>query len=279
MKDKNLTRSNKLKAYSALAGSLTMIGNASNAQTTNIIYIDITDSTYTEDGTYMLDLDNDASVDFEINLHVTTTSAQVKFMTEPGTVNEAAITFPLTSSGNNLPLALNANDSVNDKLHWVHAGNMYLVNLGGGANEGNWKGKTNKYIPLRLNKGINDTLYGWVRLSVPLNGKTVTIHDYAYDSIPNQGIKAGVITNPGMAEFTENKNIHVRTFDRKVVIDIASGSTRGTAVITNILGQEVKNVTIAERVTTLDLGEATSGVYFVTIKENNAITNKKIYIY
>ncbi len=57
-------------------------------------------------------------------------------------------------------------------------------------NRGNWNGASNKYVPLQLNHN-SQKFYGWARLDAATNAVSFTVKDYAYNSIPNQPIRAG----------------------------------------------------------------------------------------
>jgi hypothetical protein len=51
------------------------------------------------------------------------------------------------------------------------------------------------YLALKLRKDL-DIYYGWARLHIADSGKSITIFEYAYNSIPNQPILAGEKTTP-----------------------------------------------------------------------------------
>ena len=60
---------------------------------------------------------------------------------------------------------------------------------------GQWTQKTNRYLGVKFLIG-GQTHYGWVRLSTtPLWG---TVTGYAYETIPNKGIKAGYVGGPAV---------------------------------------------------------------------------------
>lgn len=55
---------------------------------------------------------------------------------------------------------------------------------------GLWPGQENKFLGFRFRVG-SDTLYGWVRMDVTADCDSITIKDYAWNSLPNQSILAG----------------------------------------------------------------------------------------
>ena len=63
---------------------------------------------------------------------------------------------------------------------------------------GEWRGIEDKYVGLKVASG-NDTIYGWVRLSVNTLLNSITIKDYAYGNA-GENIKAG----EGASSVTEN---------------------------------------------------------------------------
>jgi len=61
---------------------------------------------------------------------------------------------------------------------------------------GEWKGKSKKYVGVNFFSD-NNIYYGWIKLSVSdTTGNyfdyPITVHDYAYENIPNTSIKAGL---------------------------------------------------------------------------------------
>jgi hypothetical protein len=185
-----------------MAGASTNFADSGLAQA-KIVYTDINPYTtrtgIVESGTsqtYNLDVNNDGTTDFMIEAYTShfyfNTAAGVEiFSLKTGEV--ARDNFPPDSS----LLAMNHGDTIRSNLNWVNTTSSASKFLRAYANPGNrwwgnWTDSTDHYLGLKIKQGTN-TYYGWVRLGVSvITGKSsVTIKDYAYNSIPNKPILAG----------------------------------------------------------------------------------------
>lgn len=261
---KNLTK--KITAYSAVAGTIIAIAPGVNAQ---IIYTDIDpDSTLGSNETYNLDLNNDATPDFNILQFESAPVFEVVGMHALG--NNAV----LNSGG--LPTALNTNDPIDVSQSFWQTGSYQALNYyGTGSVYGNWLGVTDKYLGLRIVVG-SDTLYGWARLDVANDATSFTIKDYAYNVTPNESILAGQTTLVNVKETDINKNVSVYSFGKKVYIN--TNKNKGTITILNSLGQVAANSSIKNSQTIINVAHIKSGIYFVRIQVNEAIITKKVFI-
>ncbi len=279
----------KLKAYSAVAGSIIAVSQNAQGQ---IIYTNITDQTVSgTTGVYNLDLNNAGGTDFDLNTNIfkTTSYYQTVYqvtVSPQGTGNDVALM-------NGLPAWMNLNDPIDNTIPWNATVNQMMAfykivqwssssyySSGGSSSStstaGNWPGKVDKYLPLRITIGSNFH-YGWARLDVDPKAKQFTIKDYAYESFPNLGIPAGATTSVGTAEnmltemsvYSAGKNIYVRP--GKGMVD------KGIISVKNVLGEEIAQVELNGG-TIINIDNATSGVYFVTVTSGETVTTKKVYI-
>jgi hypothetical protein len=264
----------KIKTYSALAGSFALLSSGAEAQ---IIYTDVNpDSTTVIPGNfYNLDLNNDGTFDFTINLNAGTGTA---------TSQQVAIT-PVTSNGVAgdtvgmyvYPFALNAGDTVKASLQFNLGANQSMGSyFGPTAFYGHWLGATDKYLGLSFYIGAN-LHYGWARLDVDSMAGQFTIKDYAYNGTPNAIILAGE-TGVGIHEITSLQNIIVYGYDKNIKIIFTNELPIDNAEIkiSNILGQEIYHSAISNKNTDINLADKKSGIYFVTITNKNAVFTKKI---
>lgn len=56
--------------------------------------------------------------------------------------------------------------------------------------EGAWKGKTNKYLGIKIKSG-NKFYTGWIRMSIGGMQSKIILHDYAFNKTPGADIEAG----------------------------------------------------------------------------------------
>lgn len=89
---------------------------------------------------------------------------------------------------------------INADLNWVEDNvpietknvefKKYYHTPGTIVESGNWGGENGKFVGVYL-KSPGQTLYGWIRISVNDLGDSLTIHDFAYNTVSNAPIMAG----------------------------------------------------------------------------------------
>lgn len=272
----------KLKAYSALAGSVIAVGSIADAQ---VVYTDVTpDTTFTNNGDfYNLDLDNNSSVDFKLLLtrlnNATTSGTSYINLVE---VDPVSLNAAVGTSSTNIPLKLYLNNSIGSSLSW-NPGGATTLPLGrtssGTSTSGSWLGAQDKYLPLRFEIS-GQTHYGWVRLDVDANAKSFTVKDYAYNTTPNQKILAGQ-TVVGINKVLSEKGINIHAYEKDIYLTLHKElNPEGTIIITNNLGQIIYKAKVTGAVTKISLGEEfKTGVYFVNINLQEGVNiTRKVYI-
>lgn len=281
---KNSTLSKKLKSYSALAGTVTAVVASANAQ---VVYTDVAPDVTVNgnQSAYALDLDNDGNADF-LFVTVDTTISSV------GVKRVAALPYQsgnamaaTTSAGPNAtyiyPLALAAGQTVDANMSWnsgsVQSMASQFVFSTGTGSFGNWIGATDKYLPLRFIMG-GANHYGWARFDVASTSDQFTIKDYAYDGTAETAVVTG-------AQSAGISNIHaidlaIYSFENTINLAFATHeAANGIVTVTNVLGQEIKNVTINSQIMHIDMSDVVAGTYFVVVKQNNGIVaTKKVSI-
>jgi hypothetical protein len=281
MENKTTSLNNKLKSYSALAGTLIAAGSSVDAQ---VVYTDVLpDATVLTGTTYDLDLDNNAVVDFQFAVtHQTylyngTLPVQYDYAVIVPAVPANAID---TAAGG--PAVHNVNDPIGSSLMWVDgAGSSYqLLGLAfappfNAYNTGNFLGATDKYIGLRFMIGTA-THYGWVRIDLNSTSTILTIKDHGYDATANTTVLAGATAtgiNNELAStvniFSENSNIHV---------NMNNAAVEGTILVTDVLGKEVVNTAITSNSNVISMDNAKAGIYFVTVSQGDARFTQKVII-
>lgn len=147
---------------------------------------------------YNIDLNNDSVIDFEL------TTIHSHFnggMGIPPFTMSAVSILPKSSNAvatdSNYVSQLIAMQSIDSSLLWHYSTGQYLKRYFQVASNpqtitGLWSNALTGYLGLKLVVGAQ-TYYGWLRMqiNVSLSSASMTIMDFAYNSIPNQPILAG----------------------------------------------------------------------------------------
>ena len=187
-----------LKKLSAFIVSAMLFSASANAQ---IVYKDVNpDSTITCLGSsctksYNVDLNNDGISDYSISSVRTGNICQRGGLVYRSYVSVSAFNTNavVAVTSTTYPLAMNFNNVISSGLSLSASGFVYNTWWGncGTGTLNLWPNSVDRYLGLKLIVGAN-TYYGWARMQVVFGSQpSFTIKDYAYNSIPNQPIRAG----------------------------------------------------------------------------------------
>ncbi len=194
----------KLASYSALATAVLAVKKSDaqivyTALSPNVKVYSSDTSFFGSESSYYLDLNNDGTPDFKFTVGFTAGGSSTYGNGGYGRSNFITA------------YAINENKVDSDKTDiygsvigtqntWTERQLMALhyfrkewfgthIIFSGSGNDGNFYNESNRYLPLKLIKN-GATYYGWVRVSCA-GADTLTIKDYAYNTIPDSSIKAG----------------------------------------------------------------------------------------
>ena len=196
MKDKNKEES--LKYLGAIGGLLAAYG--ADAQ---ITYVDVADTTLnTNNAEWRLNIDEDTLgvIDYRFIQYVDTSVFNVSgnFIQALGSAGNSVLGLDYGNYA--YPFNLSPGDSIGSGKPFKGAGGSNAVGQlalelnGAGQPNDNFTGAVNGLIGLRFRADVNDTLrtfYGWLRVDVAADFKSITIKDYAYNTQYGEGITAG----------------------------------------------------------------------------------------
>lgn len=181
--------------YSLIAGGIITVTESSKAE---ITYTDLDPDSILQmnNDTFFLDLNQDNTTDFLItlsksNVSFSKTNRYIEIL--PQGSNSI-----IATTGNIFPKVINKGDTSANPYIWANNNllilNAYAWSTGtqyylGGVHA--WSAVNNKFIGLRI-KSSADTLYGWLRLDVDTLAQSVTIKDFAYETIPQKRITYGL---------------------------------------------------------------------------------------
>lgn len=259
-----------------------------------IIYTDVVpDQTFPAIGdTCSLDVDNDGNVDFLIAHHTWTVPCSTPCVgtrqrnwvkiTPMGT-NAVANTVPYASQ-------LPPSQSIDPALTWDDAGGQVLLIRGTpgcinwglshicspGGITGQWLNGASvaspQFLGLRFDSA-GSTFYGWASLSIPSNGATFTLKDYAYNSVPDEFILAGegADITTSVARIA-NPSVHVSPNPFTSTVSISIGAAKPgvvTCTVRSLTGQPLVTRSMAGSVGrstfNLDLASLAQGVYLLDV--------------
>jgi hypothetical protein len=283
MKKTNSTIQKKLKAYSAVAGTFIAATGAADAQ---VMYTDVMpDSTISNGGIYMLDLNNDDIADFKL---MQTSGTLYGFSFDAIAAYALAANNAIDTMPGGGASALDIGVSVDASLNWVDstaAANITPVPTANGLAfaisalayyGGNFSGVVGKFLPLRF-ENLGSTYYGWVRLDVPIDALSFTVIDYAYTDDPDHSTITGDMV--GISEAAIQNQINIFVSNNAVTVELgASKAIEGTIEILNISGQLISRSSVTNASTVITLENAKTGIYLVTVKQAHSSYTKRIFV-
>ena len=140
-----------------------------------------------------------------------------------------------------------------------------------------------KFLGLRF-ESAGSTYYGWARLSIPSNGTSFTLKDYAYNSVPGEGILAGDMgsINTGiMSTALRGMQPSPNPFTSVLSISLPTETT-GTVLcrVLSLTGQELLTRTVAATsgpsAITLDLAWLAPGSYLLELQTGGERMVRKV---
>ena len=177
--------------------------SAAHAQ---IVYTDVNPDTTIKNASYALDLNNDGITDFVLGGSDSKIRCRCWNSVSGGPSKQAYISVRNSNEivdTDDAISCLHFNTMIDSSPNWGSFPSLLASNGGtcfpcghaqgdsyvSGGPKGLWSDK-NGYIGLRSKAGSN-IYYGWASVHVGLDGSSIIIHDYSYNSIPNQPICAG----------------------------------------------------------------------------------------
>lgn len=261
---KNLNK--RIASYSALAVAIAGVSDV----TGQIQYTDVDPDEVLEGTRFLLDLNGDGITDYEISNDGVFSGVTPGTTARVYTENSQSI-LGLNAGGNyNYPFALFEGESISpDDATWITDPNYQTLNWQGCAyTNSQWcDGQVDKYMGLRINVDGNQH-YGWVRMDLPGDASSITIKDYAFNTVPGEGLLAGQVLS------VEDNNFQgfIQYVDANHVLNLQSQSSVIEKVaIFNISGQSIIETNLNNLRGTINLSDLSRGVYLamVTIEGQN----------
>jgi hypothetical protein len=288
----NSTLKNKLRNYSILAGSALAAATTADGQ---IVYHDITPDKVIikAKDSLLLDLNGDGKIDFNFQKEKQSGGTSIAFMGFDALNASIAGSLLSAASGNHIgrPYAISSGQKIGATGSWFNFSNVktagagtryyrpYLAAYLKPNDYGNWgTGDTLKFVGLRIKSG-SDFNYGWARCTVAPGGKSMIIYDYAYQSTLDTAIIAG--DTGGVAagiSYHQLQNVSVYSSGKNVFVKYPNAREGMTIIVTDLSGREVRTIQTTTELYEMNLSDASSGIYTITVRSKNAEMTKKVSI-
>jgi hypothetical protein len=263
--------SKKLLKYGALSAAVMGIADASG----QIIYTDIVDVTLSgEAQNYNFDLDNNGQPEYQLGNRLTGNVVLLPINAAGTAVGGDNGFVGFTTSGYNYPSNLVADVLVDSNSPNVigAGGTMYFGNCDFSSQ---WcGGVTDGYLGLifTIDGAIH---YGWARLDVAAGRTSVTVKDYAYNSVAGESILTGQQTL-GIADNTFNDFSYF--VDTSKNLNMVSSKSLEEVTIFDLLGKEVKQVRLNSSRATVPVSDLNTGIYLAKATAEGQTKTFKIVV-
>jgi len=282
MKDKKQKES--LKYLGAIGGLL-----AAGAAHGQIKYVDIADTTLnTNNAFWDLDIDEDTLgvVDYRFIQYVDTSIFNVSGTFIQARGNAGNSVMGLDYGNYAYPFNLSPGDSIGPGKPFKGAGGSnalgqlaLVINDTGHVND-KFQGALNGLIGLRFRAEVNDTareFFGWMRVDVAADYKSITIKDYAYQEQYGVGITAGEGSGwIGSPEFQEPL-LQIQQLDQQLMFEIQN--SEGSLEILSLAGAILHSEHFEKGQHSFNLDQLDNGLFIARLRSQGLEQSIRIVVY
>ncbi len=261
----------RIASYGALALAIAGVSDAAG----QIEYTDVDPDEVLTGTRFLLDLNGDSATDFEISNDGVFSGATPGTTARVYTSNSGSI-LGINGGNYNYPFALSEGDLIDDtQLTWITNSNYQTLNWQGCAYANSqWcDGQVDKYLGLRITIG-GDQHYGWVRLDIPADASSITVKDYAINTVANEGIEAGDMGST--AGVADNNFEGFKHFVTNNQLNLIANTSMENVSIHNLLGQQVFTEKLSSTNEVINLSGLQAGVYITAVTINGTTKSVKI---
>lgn len=282
MKEKKKEES--LKYLGAIGGLLAAYG--ADAQ---ITYVDIADTTLnTNNATWNLNIDEDSLgiIDYRFIQYVDTSIFNVSgnFIQALGSASNSVLGLDYGNYA--YPFNLSPGDSIGPGKAFKGAGGgaaigqLALEINGTGQPNDKFNGAINGLVGLRFRVEVDDTLrnfYGWIRIDVAADYKSLTVKDYAYNTQEGEGIIAGEGSNWIGQDELEQARFVLRQMEESLFFEIPNPSAELQIISSN--GALIKKASFEKGNHRFDLNTLPKGIYIARLISNGQSEEIRVVSY
>lgn len=250
----------------------------------------VVDTTLDMNGqSFDIDLDTNGVVDFRINQIVDSTNFNITGVTIQARGPAANQVLGIDYGNYNYPFKLDVGDTigpgqnfkgvgVNDRLGYLGLivdGNTY-------PNSQFVNGITDGFLGVRFEGNLDslvETYYGWIRVDVAADLRSITIKDYAYISVPDQLIRAGFGSPIGVEE-VELPRVEFAQRGQYLDYRFPEGyRNEGGISFFDLSGRLIDEFDLTEAEGVISLSGLPKGVLVAVIRNGAVETSKRIVVY
>ncbi len=279
--------------YTGIASAVLGV-QAANGQ--NIVWTDIQDTTLSTNGaSFDLNIDQDTGgvVDFRILQLVDSTSYNISGVLVRSGGNASNQVFGMNYSNYNYAFRLDVGDTISSDS--IFKGINTSRNIGYLAFDvdgytypnSQWidttNGVTDGFLGLRFNAPTSDsttgTFYGWVRLDVASDFRSVTIKEFAYRNEADSLIYMGQGAPISVEEFKAEKPALVQ---KGMYLDISLPETykpESELKLIGLDGKLIKHISLSGHKNQVPLEGLPKGIMVAYIRSNGVEASRKVVIY
>lgn len=292
MKKRNLTNSKKIAGYLS-AASAVLAANDANSQ----IGYQVLDPAVvvTENAPRSVDLNGDQIPDFaflidssveQVEEYVTNTTKSALFIGEmsPAQEGAGAVGSEYLASALNCGTAISSASEISSGILAFSTTQYNSFNYTSSVIDsgGDFLGQNNKYMGIKVVLSTAATThYGWLKISVPSESNTITIHELAVNLTPDQAIDACqtvIEDDANISTVSIEDKVTVFSNLNQATINVTPDIIGGKVEIISLSGQIVKSQSINDVNTLIQFDGITEGIYTLSLKSKVGNLNKRIYI-
>jgi len=140
-----------------------------------------------------------------------------------------------------------------------------------------WGEQIENFLGFRFTDEENIQRYGWIRCSVIDSGRTLIIHDYAYEMQPDYPILAGDTISFVNVDEQSSLNATIYSFENNVFININKNSSVHM-IIVDLTGNLIAEKEINVQLEIINMNNYPTGIYIVNLDQDDRQLTKKIFI-
>jgi hypothetical protein len=239
-----------------------------------VVYTDASVTLDVLDTNYLVDMNDDGIVDYEINLNSGTSGCPYVSCKSYNNNCIASYNHPEKS---NAPQSYQNNSSIDESLLWVSYEYGGLLALSTSCITtffwGNFRGVVDAFIGLKFTDAYG-TYYGWIRVDVSADGDWVTIKDFAYEASGNEIITSTVTNINEIYYTTSDIDIYPNPAHNK--INVAIPTDEYNIEVIDLCGKVLLR---ESNIATIDISKIPAGIYTLRVSHENGNSQKRIIVY